>query len=142
VQGRMSRRRKIVAAMPARTALPHLSPHDLRHTYRHRWLVGGGDIYTLSRILGHASVKVTDQHYAYLLKEDIREGGPCGSRSGTADDKGQGRADASEVVQRPTRLNRANTKEGGINHTGAALFLLVGRSGEHSPRASMCDPFL
>lgn len=72
VQGRMSRRGRIVAAMPARTALPHLSPHDLRHTYGHRWLVGRGDIYTLSKILGHASVKVTEEHYAYLLKEDIR----------------------------------------------------------------------
>ena len=68
----MSRRGKLIAAAPVRTALPHLSPHDLRHTYGHRWLVGGGDIYTLSRILGHTSVKVTEDHYAYLLKEDLR----------------------------------------------------------------------
>lgn len=72
IEARVSRRGLIVAARSARPALPHLSPHDLRHTYGHRWLSGGGDIYTLSRILGHESVKVTEKHYAYLLKEDLR----------------------------------------------------------------------
>jgi site-specific recombinase XerD len=55
-----------------RTAIPHLSPHALRHTYGHRWLTGGGDIHKLSRILGHASVAVTEKHYAHLLREDLR----------------------------------------------------------------------
>ena len=44
----------------------------LRHTFGWRWLRGGGDIYTLSKILGHASVAVTEKHYAHLLKEDLR----------------------------------------------------------------------
>jgi integrase len=48
-----------------------LSPHDLRHTFGWRWLQRGGDIYTLSKILGHASVSVTEKHYAALLKADI-----------------------------------------------------------------------
>lgn len=52
--------------------IPHLSPHACRHTFGWRWLKGGGDIYTLSKILGHASVAVTERHYAHLLKEDIR----------------------------------------------------------------------
>lgn len=69
---RISRRGKKVVARQARATLPHLSPHDLRHTFGHRWLVGGGDIYTLSRILGHASVAVTEKHYAYLLTENLR----------------------------------------------------------------------
>jgi hypothetical protein len=34
--------------------------------------VGGGDIFTLSRILGHESVAVTERHYAYLLTENLR----------------------------------------------------------------------
>jgi integrase/recombinase XerD len=50
-----------------------LSPHDLRHTFGHRWLVKGGDIYTLSKILGHASVAVTEKHYAKLLRENIAD---------------------------------------------------------------------
>ena len=40
-------------------------------TFGHRWLVAGGDIYTLSKLLGHSSVNVTEQHYAHLLKEDL-----------------------------------------------------------------------
>jgi len=55
-----------------RPALQHLSPHALRHTFGWRWLKAGGDIYTLSKILGHTSVAVTEKHYAHLLKEDLR----------------------------------------------------------------------
>lgn len=59
-------------ARRGRPALAHVSPHVLRHTFGHRWLVGGGDIYTLSKILGHASVAVTEKHYAHLLRENIQ----------------------------------------------------------------------
>jgi hypothetical protein len=31
----------------------------------------GGDIYKLSKVLGHSSVAVTEAHYAHLLKEDL-----------------------------------------------------------------------
>jgi integrase/recombinase XerD len=50
-----------------------LSPHDLRHTFGWRWMAKGGDIYTLSKILGHASVAVTEKHYAKLLRENIAD---------------------------------------------------------------------
>ena len=33
----------------------------------------GGDIYKLSKILGHSSVAVTEAHYAHLLKEDLEK---------------------------------------------------------------------
>jgi integrase len=66
------RLREVVAQGAARAHIPHLSPHTLRHTFGTRWLQAGGDIYKLSRILGHASVAVTEEHYAHLLKEDLR----------------------------------------------------------------------
>jgi integrase len=44
----------------------------MRHTFGWRWLKGGGDIYAFSKILGHASVAVTEKHYAKLLDEDLR----------------------------------------------------------------------
>lgn len=56
----------------AQSRLAHVSPHALRHTFGHRWLKGGGDIYALSKILGHESVAVTERHYAKLLTEDLR----------------------------------------------------------------------
>ena len=48
-----------------------ITPHALRHTFGTRWLQAGGDIYKLSKILGHSSVAVTEAHYAHLLKEDL-----------------------------------------------------------------------
>jgi hypothetical protein len=35
-----------------------------------RWIQAGGDIFKLSKILGHASVAVTEERYAHLLKDD------------------------------------------------------------------------
>jgi len=53
--------------------MPHVSPHTCRHTFGHRWLAAGGDLFKLAKVLGHASVAVTQKHYAYLLKENLRD---------------------------------------------------------------------
>ena len=63
--------RDYLARACKRAGIPHLSPHTLRHTFATRWLQDGGDIYTLSKILGHSSVSVTERHYAHLLQEDL-----------------------------------------------------------------------
>lgn len=63
--------RDVMATACERAGIRHLSPHDLRHTFGHRYLSKGGDIYVLSKILGHASVSVTEKHYAYLRREDV-----------------------------------------------------------------------
>ena len=65
------RLREVLAEGTARARTPLLSPHALRHTFGTRWLQAGGDIYKLSRILGHSSVAVTEAHYAHLLKDDL-----------------------------------------------------------------------
>jgi integrase/recombinase XerD len=41
--------------------------HDLRHLYAVRSLLGGMDLWTLSRQLGHTSVKVTESSYLAFL---------------------------------------------------------------------------
>ena len=38
-----------------------IHPHMLRNNFAKRFLLNGGDIYTLSKILGHSSVKVTEE---------------------------------------------------------------------------------
>ena len=48
-----------------------LSPHCLRNNFAKRCLMNGMDIYTLSKILGHSSVTVTEQAYLDLTDEDI-----------------------------------------------------------------------
>lgn len=65
------RLREVLAEGAARARIPSLTPHVLRHTFGTRWLQAGGDIYKLSRILGHASVSVTEAHYVHLLKDDL-----------------------------------------------------------------------
>ena len=47
----------------------HVTPHTLRNNFAKRCLLSGMDIYTLSRILGHSSVTVTEE--AYLDVRDI-----------------------------------------------------------------------
>jgi integrase len=65
------RLREVMAPGAARAKIQNISPHALRHTFGTRWLQAGGDIFKLSKILGHASVAVTEEHYAHLLKEDL-----------------------------------------------------------------------
>ena len=65
------RLREVLAEGSARARIPCITPHVLRHTFGTRWLQAGGDIYKLSRILGHSGVAVTEAHYAHLLKEDL-----------------------------------------------------------------------
>lgn len=43
--------------------------HDLRHTFASHWVLEGGDIFRLSKILGHSSVTVTQNVYAHLAPE-------------------------------------------------------------------------
>ena len=47
------------------------SPHCLRNNFAKRCLMSGMDIYTLSKILGHSSVTVTEEAYLDLTEEDI-----------------------------------------------------------------------
>ena len=48
-----------------------ISPHCLRNNFAKRCLMNGMDIYTLSRILGHSSVTVTEKAYLDLTDEDL-----------------------------------------------------------------------
>lgn len=50
-----------------------ISPHWIRNNFAKRFLMNGGDIYTLSKILGHSSVTVTEECYLDLGTEDLRK---------------------------------------------------------------------
>lgn len=53
--------------------LQNVTPHSLRNNFAKRCLMSGMDIYTLSRILGHSSVTVTEKAYLDLTVTDIRK---------------------------------------------------------------------
>jgi len=57
----------------ARTGIDKkVSPHTLRNNFAKRCLMSGMDIYTLSRILGHSSIKITERNYLDITDEDLK----------------------------------------------------------------------
>ena len=60
--------------------LPKLRFHDLRHSFASLWVKSSGDIFRLQKILGHASIMMT-QRYAHLAPdvfiEDFSRLGQC-----------------------------------------------------------------
>ena len=54
-----------------RLGLERLSPHMFRHTFGRNFLLNGGDIATLKRILDHADIETT-RKYAVMDNEDIK----------------------------------------------------------------------
>jgi integrase len=55
----------------SKSGLVDLRFHDLRHTFAARLLTKGVPIYKVSKILGHSSVVVTEQHYGHLSLADL-----------------------------------------------------------------------
>lgn len=49
------------------------NPHSLRHTFAREYIIAGGDLATLSRLLGHRDVSTTVNHYAIFTDREIRE---------------------------------------------------------------------
>ena len=48
----------------------HYRFHDLRHTFASHFMMNGGNIYDLQKILGHTSLEMT-QRYAHLAPEHL-----------------------------------------------------------------------
>jgi len=51
----------------------NIHPHQLRNNFAKRFLMAGGNLFTLSKILGHSSVVITEKAYLDLDDEDIRK---------------------------------------------------------------------
>ncbi|MFH1811029.1 MAG: site-specific integrase [Pseudomonadota bacterium] len=46
--------------------------HSLRHTFASHWMMNGGDLFKLQKVLGHASVEMT-QRYAHLAPDAFED---------------------------------------------------------------------
>lgn len=56
-----------------RVGLDDIHPHVLRNNFAKRFLLNGGNIVILSKILGHNSVSITEKAYLDLDTDDIRQ---------------------------------------------------------------------
>lgn len=52
--------------------IPRLHPHMFRHTFARNYILNGGDIFTLQKILDHADIQTT-RKYVQMDTEHIRE---------------------------------------------------------------------
>ena len=46
--------------------------HKFRHTFAKQWIINGGSVVTLSKILGHSNIGITDR-YINMLVDDIKK---------------------------------------------------------------------
>lgn len=65
------RRRSWFNVTVSDAGLPHLTPHDLRHTAASLVISAGANVKTVQRMLGHASATMTLDTYADLFEDDL-----------------------------------------------------------------------
>ncbi len=61
----------MIRALGVRAGIPRLHAHLFRHTFAVQYLMNGGDVMSLKRILGHATLDVT-QTYIHLAEQHVK----------------------------------------------------------------------
>ncbi len=64
--------RKRLNRLKAKIGLERLSPHMFRHTFCRKYILNGGDLFTLQKIVDHADIKTT-RKYIQMNTEHVRE---------------------------------------------------------------------
>lgn len=65
----------IIERLRALSSLPKdtsVNPHKFRHTFATRYMAQGGELYDLSRLLGHSSVAMTEKYIKTLSAHAVR----------------------------------------------------------------------
>ncbi len=62
---------KVLELALKRCGLPRIRVHDLRHVFASFFVMNGGDIFTLQRILGHSTPQITSDTYAHLAPDHL-----------------------------------------------------------------------
>jgi len=52
---------------------PGATTHTLRHTFASQLLNAGAPVWTVSRLLGHSSITVTENTYAHLIPDHTKQ---------------------------------------------------------------------
>lgn len=64
--------RVILPEACGRAGIKKIHTHGLRHSFAAHYLMNGGSIWDLSKILGHYSVNITEEYYAHFSLDHIR----------------------------------------------------------------------
>jgi integrase len=64
--------KKIFPAACARAEVRNIGPHGTRHTFAAHYLMDGGSLWDLSKILGHSSTDVTEKRYGHFDLAHVR----------------------------------------------------------------------
>jgi site-specific recombinase XerD len=62
-----------LSRVATRAGVAGVHPHRLRHTYACNYLLAGGDIYQLSRLLGHSTLAMTGRYLRAIEAEEAAE---------------------------------------------------------------------
>jgi len=62
--------RSVMERLGRLSSVPDIHAHRFRHTFAITFLRGGGDIYTLKRILGHSTLEMV-QNYLDIVRSDV-----------------------------------------------------------------------
>lgn len=54
-----------------KAGVSNIGCHGFRHSFSANYLMKGGSLWDLQKILGHSSIKTTEEHYAHFNKEHI-----------------------------------------------------------------------
>jgi integrase/recombinase XerC/integrase/recombinase XerD len=60
----------VFTRLAKRSGVPRLHAHLLRHTFATRFLINGGDVFTLQQILGHSTLEMV-RHYVTLASNHV-----------------------------------------------------------------------
>jgi len=63
---------EVILSAKRRTGIARLHPHLLRHTFAIHYLMAGGDVFSLQKILGHTTLDVT-RIYVNMVSSQVKE---------------------------------------------------------------------
>jgi len=69
----MHRPSKAFARICEAAGLQDITPHSLRHTFASLSLINGVSMFEVSRLLGHSSIRTTEQHYSHVTNERLAQ---------------------------------------------------------------------
>ena len=66
-------RNHVLPAICKKAEIKNIGPHGFRHTFSAHFLMKGGSMWDLSKILGHSSIETTERYYAHFSSAHIQK---------------------------------------------------------------------